>query len=61
MLCPCIKMRNSDWRASAFLEAPFRRVMNILLGLAQMCRLGDARTCAPPYTRHVGWRAEDFP
>jgi hypothetical protein len=32
MLCPCIKMRNSDWRASAFFEAPFRKVMNILLG-----------------------------
>jgi hypothetical protein len=29
--------------------------------LAQMCRLGDARTCDPPYTRRVGWRAEDFP
>jgi hypothetical protein len=26
-----------------------------------MCRLGDARTCDPPYTRRVGWRAEDFP
>jgi hypothetical protein len=48
MLCPCIKMRNSDWRASAFFEAPFRKVMNILLDLAQMCRLGDCAHVRPP-------------